>query len=205
MLAGDSSTAISVLEMTKELDAGAIWAQELVALQPGLGAAHLYDLTNSLGASLLDGVLARLAAYPDIAAARRAEPPTTQAAVGVTYAAKLTPAEERIDWRLPARAIVAQISAMDAGAGCWSTYADTRVRFFSATLTSGASGTFGASSGVVSAVGAGGVAAIAGGIAIEAGDGQWVWVHELQRAGKRRMAAKDFLNGFPLAVGEAFA
>jgi methionyl-tRNA formyltransferase len=94
LLAGDSETGITIMQMEEGLDTGPILLQQAVPIEPGVTAADLSDELATLGARLivdaLDGV------------ARGTLAPRPQPQEGVTYAHKISREDGRLDWRLPA-------------------------------------------------------------------------------------------------------
>src|SRR6266702_3319678 len=109
LLAGDSETGITIMQMDEGLDTGPILLQEAIAIAPKMNSAELSDRLAALGARLvldaLDGVAGgTLAARP-------------QPSAGVTYAAKLRREEARLDWRLPATLLERQVRAFDPWPG----------------------------------------------------------------------------------------
>ncbi|MEJ2577360.1 MAG: methionyl-tRNA formyltransferase, partial [Gammaproteobacteria bacterium] len=109
--------------------------------------------------------------------------PVPQAAEGACYARKLDKAEARIDWRDPARAIERRIRAFDPWPVAWCMIGAERTRIWSATVIEQAHGR---TAGRVLETGPEG---------IDVATGQGVLrIRELQRPGKRRMSAADYLN-----------
>jgi methionyl-tRNA formyltransferase len=92
LLAGDTETGVSIMQMDKGLDTGAV-LQELRTPITGEDTAQtLHDRLAPLGAKAMLEVLARL---PELH-------PRPQAEAGVTYAGKLSKEEARLDWSRPA-------------------------------------------------------------------------------------------------------
>ena len=96
ILAGDRESGITIMQMDQGLDTGPILLRRAIEIGPKETGAGLHDRLASLGAELIVEALEGLAAG-------RLQP-TPQPAEGVTYAAKLTREEERLDWREPGRA-----------------------------------------------------------------------------------------------------
>lgn len=90
ILAGDEVTGVCLMEVTDQLDAGAVYRRVLTPIGAEETAAELRTRLASLGAQLLTDALAEGLGEP--------EPQTGEP----TYAAKLTPAELRLDWSRPA-------------------------------------------------------------------------------------------------------
>src|SRR5690348_13765604 len=101
ILAGDSETGVTIMQMDAGLDTGAMLLQESVPITSVATAATLHDVLAELGARL---ILRSLVERP------RAVP---QPGEGVTYAAKLSRDSGRIDWTGDARAIERQVRAFD--------------------------------------------------------------------------------------------
>ena len=96
ILAGDPETGVTIMQMDAGLDTGAMLLQERCPIRPDDTGATLHDRLAAIGARMIVAALARLAAG-ELAA-------TPQPAAGVTYAAKLSRDEARLDWRKPADA-----------------------------------------------------------------------------------------------------
>ncbi len=183
LLAGDRETGISIMRMEAGLDTGPVFLREAVAILPGDTAGTLHDKLAALGARLVVTVLDGLA-RGTIAA-------TPQPAEGVTYAAKLQKDEARIDWRRAAAEIERQVRAFNPLPGAAARVRGTEVKIWRAAAADGA-GEAGAVIGIDPA-----------GIVVAGGAGA-LRLEELQRAGGKRLPARDFLRGFPLAAGERF-
>ncbi|KAF1854091.1 hypothetical protein Lal_00005308 [Lupinus albus] len=111
ILAGDAETGITIMQMDIGLDTGAMLSREAVAITAATTASSLHDDLAALGARMivpaLDGLAAgTLAAVP-------------QPEDGVTYAAKLTREDGRLDWTRPASFVERQVRALTPWPGCW--------------------------------------------------------------------------------------
>ena len=176
LLAGDTRSGISIMQMDAGLDTGPIIAQRAVDLAPDEDAGTLHDKLASLGAEMI------VAALEDIAAGRaRAQP---QSHPGVTYAPKVGKQEAALDWGRPAveleRAVRAFHPALTVIEG-------ESLRIWRARVVPG-----NAAAGTVIEAGARLVAAC-GEQALE--------ILELQRAGGRRLPAAQYLRGRPIQPG----
>jgi methionyl-tRNA formyltransferase len=101
---------------------------------------------------------------------------------GVTYAAKIDKAEARIDWSKPAHAVLRHIHGLSPFPGAWAELENARVKILRCELAKG--------SGEPGAV-------LDDQLTIACGEGA-IRIVELQREGKARMQAADFLRGIPL-------
>jgi len=119
LMAGDVETGITIMQMDEGLDTGPMLLRESLPIGPHDDAGRLHDALAALGARLILKALDGLAA-----ATPRPEP---QPPTGVTYAAKLTRADERLDWRRPAEDLARQVRALSPRPGAW--FAMNRDRF----------------------------------------------------------------------------
>ena len=117
--------------------------------------------------------------------------PVKQPVEGVSYAHKIEKAEAAIDWRLPAAVIERRLRAFDPFPGASSVLAGETIKVWRALPCAGSG-----RPGEVLAVGEAGVE-------VACGEGALL-LTELQRAGGKRLAAADFLRGFPLSAGATF-
>jgi methionyl-tRNA formyltransferase len=120
LLAGDSETGITIMQMDEGLDTGPILLQEATPIEADLTAGGLSDRLATLGARLileaLDGVAGgTLVARP-------------QSSAGVTYAAKLRREEAELDWRQSATSLDRQVRAFDPWPGTFFIARGERVR-----------------------------------------------------------------------------
>ena len=183
ILAGDRETGISIMRMEAGLDTGPVLLREAVTVLPDDTAGTLHDKLTALGARLVVAALDGLA--------RGTLAATPQPAEGVTYAAKLQKHEARIDWRRPAAEIERQVRAFNPFPGAAARVRDTEVKIWRAAADDRAG-----EPGAVIAIDPTGIVVAGGAGALR--------LEELQRAGGKRLPARDFLRGFPLAAGERF-
>jgi methionyl-tRNA formyltransferase len=114
---------------------------------------------------------------------------TPQSTDGVTYAAKLTNEETRIDWSRPARVVHDHIRGLSPFPGAWCELVmdgkPTRLKVLRTTLAAGS-----ASPGTL----------VDEALTVACGEGA-VRILELQRAGRQAMRSEDFLRGQSLPRG----
>ncbi len=94
ILAGDTETGVTIMQVAEGLDTGPLLLDEAAPIAADETAETLHDRLAELGARLIVTALEGLAA-----GSLRAWP---QPEDGVTYAAKLQRGEGRLDWRRPA-------------------------------------------------------------------------------------------------------
>jgi methionyl-tRNA formyltransferase len=180
ILAGDARTGISIMQMDRGLDTGPVLAAESLAIAAEDDSASLHDKLAECGARLIVTVLGQLERGRLIAHAQTA---------GATYAAKIAKAEAEIDWNEDAPAIARRVRAFNPLPGAASMVRGWALKIWRAEA--------------IDATGTPGSVLEAGphGIVVACGNGALA-VQVLQRAGGKRLAAAQFLAGFPLAAGE---
>ncbi len=183
LLAGDRATGVSIMQMDAGLDTGPVLMQEKVPILEDDTMGTLHDRLAELGAKLLARALDGLEA-----GVVKAIPQSTE---GVTYAAKLDRCEARVNWREGAVAVNRQVRALNPSPG-----ADAQVRGVELKIWRCATATGRGYPGEILNVGS-------RGLCVACGDGALV-ITELQRSGGKRLAAAEFLRGFPLSAGERF-
>lgn len=178
--AGDERTGITIMQMDAGLDTGDMLLAEPVAIAPEDSSATLHDKLASLGGRLIVEAL-ELAACGGLTR-------TPQPAEGVTYAHKIDKAEAAIDWCADAAVIERRLRAFDPFPGATTTLDGEPLKCWRGMVAAG-QGTPGEI-----------LAADAAGIEVACGRGS-LRLTELQRAGGKRMPARAFLQGLPLAPG----
>ncbi len=190
--AGDAETGITIMQMDEGLDTGPALLREHTPIGPADTAASLHDRLSEMGARLIVAALERLTAGTLVA--------LPQPADGVTYAAKLSREEARLDWRKPADALERQVRAFDPWPGAWfelpAENGGGRVRVLAARLAPGK--TAGGPGRVPGSV-------APGTLAVTCGDGAALDLVSVQPAGGKPMSAADFLNGHFLPAGTVLA
>jgi methionyl-tRNA formyltransferase len=131
ILAGDAETGVTIMQMEEGLDTGSILLAESVPLDSTTTAAALHDTLAALGARLIVAALDRLAA-----GGLEARP---QPEEGVTYAAKLTREEGRLDWRRPAVEHERAVRGLNPWPGVWFERDGERIKVLAAELAAGKS------------------------------------------------------------------
>src|ERR1700730_11516358 len=92
LLAGDSETGITIMQIEEGLDTGPILLQKAVPITPGTTAGDLSGELAALGARLI------VEGLDEVARGTLAARPQPQE--GVTYARKISRADGRLEWRL---------------------------------------------------------------------------------------------------------
>jgi len=177
VMAGDASSGVTIMQMDEGLDTGAMALVERAPIEPDMTAGDLHDVLARLGADLMPRALAALE--------RGSLTLTPQPETGVSYAAKISKEETRIDWTKPARAVHDHIRGLSPFPGAWFELGGVRVKALRSTLAKG--------SGAPGRV-------LDDRLTIACGDGA-VRLCQVQRAGKQPMQVEDFLRGTPVKAG----
>jgi methionyl-tRNA formyltransferase len=184
--AGDAQTGVTIMQMDAGLDTGDMLLAQRVAIASDDTTGTLHDRLAALGGRLIVEAL-------ELAACGGLER-VPQPAEGVTYASKIDKAEAAIDWARPADAIERRLRAFDPAPGATATLDGETVKVWRANALAGRGSV---EPGTV-------VAVDERGIGVACGDGSRLEITQLQRAGGKRLAAADFLRGFPLEPGRRF-
>lgn len=124
LLAGDSETGITIMQMDAGLDTGAMLLKGTIPITAATTASVLHDAMAGLGAKLIVDAVA------GVAEGRLT--PQPQPAEGVTYAAKLTREDGRLDWTADAAYVERQIRALTPWPGCWFDAGAERIKVLAA-------------------------------------------------------------------------
>ncbi|MEQ6291058.1 methionyl-tRNA formyltransferase [Vogesella sp. GCM10023246] len=178
ILTGDADTGITIMQMDVGLDTGDMLSIHTLPITADDTAATLHDKLAGLGAEAIVGTLAQLDACV----------PEKQPEAGVTYAAKLSKEEARVDWTQSAVDIARAIRAYNPAPGAHTLLAGEALKLWFAEAIDG----HGAPGEVLRAD--------ADGVVVGSGHGL-VRITELQAAGGKRLAAREFAAGRSGLVG----
>lgn len=187
LLAGDAETGVAIMQMDAGLDTGPVLLERRVTIGPDEDSPALHARLAALGAAAL------LEALDGIEAGTLT--PRAQAASGATYAAKLDKSEARIDWREDAAAIARRVRALRPWPMAETALQGEQVRIHRARALPDA-----APPGPASGAAPGALLGLEDDILVVACGRGRLGIHELQRAGRRSMTAREFANG--LRAGE---
>lgn len=124
ILAGDTETGITIMQMDEGLDTGDMLLRHACPIMPKDTAATLHDRLAKLGANDIREALKLL-----LSDSLR---PTRQDETQATYAAKVLKSEGQIDWRLAARQIERAIRAFNPFPVCHATLGGAVIKVWQA-------------------------------------------------------------------------
>lgn len=186
LLAGESHTGVTLMQMETGLDTGPMLAWRECPIGESETAGELHDRLAGLGAELLSESLPAII--------DGTIKPTPQNDADATYAPKLTKEEAVVDWADDAVTIERRVRAFNPWPVAQARFNDQWLRLWRATAQDGNPQT---EPGRVLAVGP-------SGIDVAAGRGV-LRIQELQAPGGRRLPAAEFLNGHRIARGDLFS
>jgi methionyl-tRNA formyltransferase len=126
ILAGDSETGVTIMQLDTGMDSGPILAQATVPLPPDARAGPLTESLIELGGKLL------LETLPRYAAGQIELRPQNHSAA--TYTRLLKKSDGRIDWSLPAHVIERTIRAYDPWPGAFTTWRGQQLKLLAASV-----------------------------------------------------------------------
>jgi methionyl-tRNA formyltransferase len=191
ILAGDAESGVCIMRMDVGLDTGPVFLERRTAISRQDTGGSLHDRLAALGASAVVEVLDQLAEDRAISTPQRED--------GVTYAAKIDKAEALIDWSQSAVEIERKVRAFNPFPIAETRLDGEQLRVYAAeAIDPGARGSPG--SGVAPPAADGGrvVELRSDAIIVACGSG-CLALKELQRPGKKPVAARDLMNTLNLA------
>jgi methionyl-tRNA formyltransferase len=182
--AGDTHTGISIMQMDCGLDTGPILLKEAIPIAPEDTAGRLHDRLATRGAALIVQALRD----PD------SWSPQAQPEEGVSYAAKIGPADCAIHWQDTASRIERQIRALQPVPGAQTSWKGGMLKIIAAQCATHPAPQ--AQPGQI-------VGQDEQGVYIACGEGH-LCITRVHKAGAKPMSVADFLRGSPLAIGECW-
>ncbi|MAU67242.1 methionyl-tRNA formyltransferase [Hyphomonas sp.] len=183
IMAGDTETGVDAMLMDAGLDTGPVLASRRTPISTEDTAGSVHDRLAELAAELAPAALAGLA--------DGSLTPQPQPEEGVTYAHKLGPDDQKVDWNRPAREVDCHIRGLSPFPGGWCNWlqpgdeSPTRLKLLGARR-----------SGQETSAPAGMV--LDDNLLVACGDGGTVRITRLQKPGGKPLDAGRFLNGQPI-------
>ena len=181
--AGDLKTGITLMQMDKGLDTGAMLTRSALPIRPDDTTGSLHDRLAELGAAEIVKLLPNLVSGKILA--------TPQDDVLACYAAKINKDEARLDWLRPASELARRIRAFNPFPGAWGILEGNPLKIWQARAVPG-KGTPGSILALTDSE-----------LLIACGEGALA-VSEVQQAGAKRLPIQAFLAGHTLRPGDQF-
>lgn len=182
---GDEKTGVTTMRMDEGLDTGDILLQSETQIEPSETAIELMERLAELGADLLAETLDRL---DEIS-------PKMQAHELATHAPILARSDGEIDWNLTAKEIADRVRGFQPFPGSFTSFRGEKLTIWAAGTSSN-----------VSNFEPGDILEVErDAIIVGCGDATALRITELQQQGRKRLSARDFLNGVKIEEGERFS
>jgi methionyl-tRNA formyltransferase len=181
ILHGDDVTGASTFLLVAELDAGPVYGVLTEPVRAGDTTGLLLERLSHSGAELLVATLDGIEAGTVQAVPQPAE--------GVSFAPKITPADARVDWKLPAHVVDRQIRGCTPDPGAWTEVDGARLKLGPVSLNAP-----GNRAADPPDLGPGELRAERQAVFVGTGS-RPVCLGDVQAAGKRRMTASDWARG----------
>jgi methionyl-tRNA formyltransferase len=206
---GETVTGITIMQMDAGMDTGAIWSQRSTAIRPEETAPELSARLSQIGAELLAETLPAIAGLQ--------AHPVPQNAAEATYAPILKREDGLIDFSLPAKMIGGRVRGFQPWPGSYTKFRGGRLIVWRARDIEDSNADTASASGELlvgteaaaheqppqsdqptSTI----IALDKDGFRVLCGEGTALHIEELQIEGKKRVTARDFLNGTRLSIGD---
>jgi methionyl-tRNA formyltransferase len=185
IIRGESVTGVTTMKIDEGLDTGDVLLKREVPIQDDDTTETLSERLSGVGADLMVETLPKLF---------RAEiQPQPQNHAQATFAPLLKKEDGRIDWMLRAEEIRWRVRGQRPWPGAYTTFRSKNLHIWSATPVPGQAGP-GHEPGTL--------LPDRGSLRVVCGLGTLLEVHELQLEGRKRLLARDFLNGVRPSSGE---
>ncbi|WP_119301748.1 methionyl-tRNA formyltransferase [Dongia deserti] len=181
IMAGDKETGVTIMHMEERLDTGPTLLKGSMPIGQDMNAGALHDALAEIGARLICTALDQLPGGLK---------PVPQPAEGVTYAAKITKEECRIDWRRSAAELDRHIRGLSPTPGAYIQIQGERLTILAAEIVPSQSGTPGTT--------------LDDRLTIACGESA-LRPTLVKRAGKRAMSTDEMLRGFAVPKGTALS
>ncbi len=179
--AGDTESGVTIMQMDVGLDTGDMLMIERTSISETTTAEELHDKLAEMGARMIVETVDGLNAGTLTA--------TPQPEEGITYAHKLEKGEGKLDWGKPAKELALNVRALNPWPGVWFQMGKDRIKVWEAEAVEvqGPTGSV-----------------LDNHLTVACGEGA-LRLLTIQRAGKGRMVADDFLRGNAIAKGTILA
>lgn len=176
LMAGDSTTGVTIMRINEQMDAGNILLTRSVAITTNDDAASLTEKLSLTAAALLADALDRIAAGP--------VDETAQDSTAVTYAPPISRDEGALDWSLPAEQLERLVRAFRPEPGAFTLHDDLRLKVLKAVVVAEPRDAVPGSIAIRSD----------GAVCVTCGQGALL-LQEVRPEGGRAMSATDYFRG----------
>lgn len=185
ILAGDSETGITIMQMDEGLDTGDMLEKKICPITANDTAQTLHDKLAELGALAICETLQKLESGK--------LQPEQQDILQATYAAKLTKIEAQLDWNQEATQLERAVRGYFPFPTAYAFFGETPIKILQARFSEGKD----AMAGTV-------IAVDKQHILVACGNGALA-LEVLQKPGGKALPAAQFVQSFPIKVGDRFS
>jgi len=182
---GETETGVTTMFIEPTLDTGPILLQRKTGIGKKETAPELMQRLSNIGAELLGDTLSRL---DDLA-------PQSQNEVDATFAPILKKEDGIIDWSQSAFAIERRVRGFQPWPNAYTSFKSKGLTIWSADPSAGSNPSIAPGEVIV---------AHGNDLAVSCGDQTALRLIEVQPEARKRIAARDFINGIHLKVGDRF-
>jgi len=192
IISGDKTTGVCIMQLDEGMDTGPVLARHEQALLPGTTCGELHDQLAERGAEMMVDVIDRI---------HRLEATAQSPESAATHARKIQKEDGRLDFSRPAGELVNLVHGLSPVPGAFFELDGVSYKVLRADLVGSAEvegeggGPAGAGSGLDSGL------VLDDALTIRCGDGDCIRPTLVQKAGKKAMDAKTFLNGNKITAG----
>ncbi len=187
VLNGEEKTGVTIMQMDEGLDTGDILLQREIPIASNETTDSLFDKLMDLGGQAIVETLPLLGTNRLIPVKQREE--------DATHVGKISKDFGHIFWREPAEVIERKVRGLNSWPSAYTFFRGKRLKIWeSAVLRAADAGEKGFSAGTVCQV-------EKDSISVQTGAGV-LKITSVQLEGKKRMAVKEFLLGYPVSPGE---
>jgi len=179
---GETETGVTTFFLEPSVDTGDVILQESMAIGPDETAGSVHDRMKELGGEAVVETVRQIEAGT--------VDPQSQDDAEATPAPKIHDEDCRIPWEERAEGVHNHVRGLSPYPGAWTMHDDTRLKIYRTRRATGE----GPPGSVLEADDR---------LLVACGDDA-VEIVTIQRPGKSRLDAPDFLNGYPLAPGDRF-
>lgn len=187
---GERGTGITIMQMDAGLDTGPMLARRAIEIGEATTAPELTVRLAELGAELLSETLPLVERGQASAEAQDDQQ--------ASYAPILKREDGLIDWQMSAEQIANRTRGFQPWPGTYTYFRGARLMVWRASVGEAAGNPVAARPGSVTMIDKSGITVATGGFAP-------LLIEELQIEGKKRLSARDFLNGVRIGVGDSIS
>jgi len=187
LIRGETVTGVTTMKIDPGLDTGDILLQREVEIRDEDTTETIFEKLGPLGAELMVETLRRLE--------RGDMQPQPQDNSKATLAPMLKKEDGRIDWTLPAQEIWGRVRGLRPWPGAYTTFRGQNLHIWAASRPA---------PGAAAGLDPGALIVGSDKLLVACGQGTRLEVRELQREGRKRLTARDFVNGVHLGPGDKF-